>query len=86
MALVHGLSYLSQKKEKKVVYSDSKIAIYRVKIRKCKSLLRKQQPDLAVWQTVEKAEYWLQDHGVKFPLLKWKTEDWGEIPADFGRK
>jgi len=57
-----------------------------VRAGKCRSLLRKKEPDLELWKVVEKAEQWLEENGVPFPLLKWKTEDWGEIPADFGRK
>ncbi|MDR2189980.1 MAG: hypothetical protein LBP53_02035 [Candidatus Peribacteria bacterium] len=86
MALVHGLSYLHQSNETKSIYSDSKIAIHWVELGKCKSTLKKTFPYLPLWQTVERAERWLQANGVHVPLLKWKTSDWGEIPADFGRK
>jgi len=57
-----------------------------VKQGQCKSLLRKKEPDLELRRIVEKAELRLKDHGIPFQLLKWKTEDRGEIPADFGRK
>jgi ribonuclease HI len=53
---------------------------------KCRSLLKAKHPHLDIWQTVERAEAWLQHHKITVPLLKWKTEEWGEIPADFGRK
>jgi ribonuclease HI len=68
------------------LYSDSKIAINWVKQGQCRSLLRKKEPDLELRRIVEKAELRLKDYGISFQLLKWKTEDWGEIPADFGRK
>ncbi|MDP4290812.1 MAG: ribonuclease H, partial [Bacteroidota bacterium] len=29
---------------------------------------------------------WLKNNTYSNPLLKWETERWGEIPADFGRK
>ncbi|MDR0649977.1 MAG: hypothetical protein LBG59_00785 [Candidatus Peribacteria bacterium] len=86
MAIVHGISYLHQKKTEKALYSDSKIAMNWVREGKCKSLLKAKQPTLDIWQTVKKAEMWLQRHKITIPLLKWETEDWGEIPADFGRK
>ena len=35
---------------------------------------------------VARAEAWLRQNGTPCPLLKWETERWGEIPADFGRK
>ena len=31
-------------------------------------------------------EKWLQENTYTTRILKWKTEEWGEIPADFGRK
>ena len=33
-----------------------------------------------------RAEAWLKAHRVTNPILKWETDQWGEIPADFGRK
>ena len=37
-------------------------------------------------QLIVRAETWLRTHNVSTPVLKWKTREWGEIPADFGRK
>ncbi len=69
------------------IYSDSKIAINWVKERKCKSLLRIESPSLPVWKFVQEAEEWLKTHEIDFShLLKRRTSEWGEIPADFGRK
>ncbi|MDE6853796.1 MAG: ribonuclease H family protein [Muribaculaceae bacterium] len=42
------------------------------------------QPTL---ELLRRADLWLKEHGpVRNPILKWKTDEWGEIPADFGRK
>jgi ribonuclease HI len=35
---------------------------------------------------ISRAESWLEKNSYKNPILKWETESWGEIPADFGRK
>ena len=86
LAIVHGMRYLLTKGQKKAMYSDSKIAMEWVRQGKCRSKLRAQQPDLVVWEAVDQAEAWLKRYGVPFVLLKWHTADWGEIPADFGRK
>ena len=40
-------------------------------------------PDL---DGMKSAEQWLAENEYANPLLKWDTENWGEIPADFGRK
>ena len=29
---------------------------------------------------------WLKEDTYTTPLLKWETDVWGEVPADFGRK
>lgn len=88
-----GISEDSKKLQKieyddfpKAIYSDSKIAMNWVREKKCKSLLRNKEPNLEVWKAVDRAESWLKKNGVSYKILKWKTEDWGEIPADFGRK
>ena len=39
-----------------------------------------------VLELVRRAELWLRSHTYDIPILKWQTELWGEIPADFGRK
>jgi ribonuclease HI len=35
---------------------------------------------------IKKAEKWLMANNYSTPLLKWNTENWWEIPADFWRK
>ena len=40
----------------------------------------------ALFQMIERAENWLKNNTYSTKLLKWETDQWGEIPADFGRK
>lgn len=40
----------------------------------------------SVFDLIERAEAWLNANTWQNPILKWDTENWGEIPADFGRK
>ena len=35
---------------------------------------------------IARAEHWLQTHNFRNPIIKWETQKWGEVPADFGRK
>jgi len=35
---------------------------------------------------IERAEKWLKENTYTTRILKWETKEWGEIPADFGRK
>ena len=37
-------------------------------------------------EILARADTWLQTHTVYNPIIKWDTDRWGEIPADFGRK
>ncbi|KAA6314154.1 Ribonuclease H, partial [termite gut metagenome] len=39
-----------------------------------------------LFQIIERAEKWLRETTYTTQILKWNTEEWGEIPADFGRK
>jgi ribonuclease HI len=39
-----------------------------------------------LYELIERAENWLEQNSFQNPILKWDTENWGEIPADFGRK
>jgi ribonuclease HI len=35
---------------------------------------------------LRRADAWLAAHPNHNQVIKWNTEQWGEIPADFGRK
>jgi ribonuclease HI len=35
---------------------------------------------------VDSALEWLHKNPYSTKILKWETEDWGENPADYGRK
>ena len=86
LAIVHWLKYLWD--DNRVIYSDSRIAISRVNQWKCKTKVNTDK-DSNFWRTleaIERAEKWLIDNWIKHKILKWNTEDWWEIPADFWRK
>jgi ribonuclease HI len=57
-----------------------------VKQRKCKTKLERTEKTEALFQLIERAEKWLKENTYTTPLLKWETDVWGEVPADFGRK
>ena len=68
------------------IYSDSRTAISWVRKKSCKTLLERTEETEQLFQLIERAEAWLKAHRVTIPIVKWETEQWGEIPADFGRK
>lgn len=86
LALVHGLAWLKQKGSNLPVYSDSRNAIGWVKKKKCKTLLERTPVNEPIFDLIERAEKWLNTNTYTTTILKWETSEWGEIPADFGRK
>ena len=87
LALVHGLALLKQKNSKMPLYTDSVTAIAWIKAKKCKTKLEKTPKNEAIFDLIRRAENWLMDNQpLANEILKWNTEHWGEIPADFGRK
>lgn len=86
LAIVHGLALLKQKGAAMTIYSDSRNAMLWVKNKKCKTKLERTAKTEQLFQLIERAELWLKENTHNIPLLKWETEKWGEIPADFGRK
>ncbi|WP_294589434.1 ribonuclease H family protein [uncultured Phocaeicola sp.] len=86
LAIVHGLALLQQKNLQMPIYSDSRNALNWVKQKKCKTKLERTSKTESLFQLIERAENWLRTHTYTTPLLKWETDRWGEVPADFGRK
>lgn len=86
LALVHGLALLKQKGFNMPIYSDSANAISWVKQKKCKTKLPRTAETEKLFGLIERAEKWLKENKYSTPILKWETKQWGEIPADFGRK
>ena len=86
LALVHALSYFKTKGINEPIYSDSVNAMSWVKKKKCRTKLARDDRNTRLFDLVDKAEYWLENNTYTNKILKWDTANWGEIPADFGRK
>ena len=86
LALVHGLAFLKKNNSDIPIYSDSVNALLWIKNKKCKTTLVKNNKTTELFETIARAEEWLKNNTWKNQLIKWETEKWGEIPADFGRK
>ena len=86
LAIVHGLALLKQKGLDMPIYSDSRNAISWVRQKQCKTRLPREPRTEALFQLIERAEKWLRENTYTTPIRKWETDQWGEIPADFGRK
>ncbi len=86
LAIVHGLALLKQKGFDMPIYSDSVNAISWVRQKKCKTKLPRTEETEQLFLLIERAEKWLKENTYTTRIMKWETKEWGEIPADFGRK
>ncbi len=86
LALVHGLAFLKQHNSVIPLYSDSVNAIKWVQKKQCKTKLERNGDNEEVFDLIARAEKWLHENSYTTQILKWETDAWGEIPADFGRK
>lgn len=86
LAIVHAVALMERQGIRKAVYSDSYNAILWVSKKKCKTTLERSERTRKLYEIIARAENWLHFHPVQVPILKWETSQWGEIPADFGRK
>lgn len=86
LAIVHALALLKKKGMNMTVYSDSNTAQTWVKNKRCKTTLPRDEKTEPLYQLIERAELWLRNNPDHASVVKWDTAEWGEIPADFGRK
>ncbi len=86
IGIVHALAYLAQRGDSTTpVYTDSRTALSWVRRRHNRSTVQL-PPDSKLKELLDRADLWLATHTWLNPIYKWETSQWGEIPADFGRK
>ena len=87
LAIVHALALMKRNNISKPIYSDSRNALNWIKRKQCRTRLERTEKTEQLFQIIERAENWLKNNSYDhIPLLKWETDQWGEVPADFGRK
>lgn len=86
LAIVHALAYCKNNGISLPIYSDSRNAINWVKKKHHKSLLEPDEKNKKIFELLSRAESWLKNNTYANEILKWETAEWGENPADFGRK
>lgn len=86
LAIVHALALMEKQGIRKTIYSDSRNAILWVQKRQCKTKLDRTPQTAQLYNVIARAEMWLKTHSFRVPIEKWETKQWGEVPADFGRK
>ena len=86
LAIVDGIRWLIKEKKDWPIFSDSYNGALWVKKKKCNTNLVRTKKNEALFLKIEEAEKFLASHEQKIKIKKWETADWGENPADFGRK
>ena len=86
LGIVHGLSYLKRHGYTQPLYTDSVNAIKWVEQKKCKTKMQPDETNKDLFDYIARAEAWLRENTYTTEIIKWDTDSWGEIPADFGRK
>ncbi|MDD4141782.1 MAG: ribonuclease H family protein [Bacteroidales bacterium] len=86
LAIAWALALLKKAGSNLPIYSDSKTAIKWIKDKKINTKLMRSPKNEKLFQIVDRALAWLHSNSYPNTIIKWDTEAWGEIPADFGRK
>ena len=86
LAIVHALALFKQHQLNTPIYTDSLTAMSWVRNKKVKTNLVKNSKTVKLYELIDRAENWLKNNTYSNTIIKWDTENWGEIPADFGRK
>lgn len=87
LAVVHALALCRKNGWDNVtIYSDSRTALSWTRYGKAKTTLKPTPANASWFPMIARAENWLAQNPRHNTVLKWQTEVWGEVPADFGRK
>ena len=87
IAIIHAIGWMQTQKVNKIIYTDSKTAISWIRNKKIKTNLKQTEANKELFEVMNRAlQFVLKNDMSQYQILKWETESWGEIPADFGRK
>ncbi len=86
LAIVHALALLQEQGSDLPLYTDSRTALAWIRHKRVKSKLVQDASTERLFGLIARAEEWLCSNSYNNKLMKWPTDTWGEIPADFGRK
>ncbi len=86
LAIAHAFALMQQRGESHNVYSDSVSGMAWARKKKINTTLERTDRNEKLFNLMARALAWLMNNRPAGKLMKWQTELWGEIPADFGRK
>lgn len=86
LAIVHALALMEKMGESHTIYSDSVTGMSWIRKKQIRTQLTPTEENREVFDMMQRGLGWLNTHSFRTKILKWQTELWGEIPADFDRK
>ena len=87
LALIHAAALLARRGDSTTpIYTDSRTALAWLRRGGSNTKIERTGRNDSLLDMLRRADAWLATHRIANPILKWDTEHWGEIPADFGRK
>lgn len=87
LAIIHVAALLARQGDTTTpIYSDSRTAQSWIRRGHSNTKIEPNAENEQLLAILARADAWLATHRIPNPILKWDTENWGEIPADFGRK
>ena len=87
LAIIHAAALLMRQGLGHIpIYSDSRTAQAWSRGRHSSTTVKRTPHNGTLLDILDRANAWIAANRISNPILKWDTERWGEIPADFGRK
>lgn len=86
LAIIHALAIQKEKGIIIPIYTDSVTALSWLKAKNVRTKLERTADTQKIWELIDRALNWVERNQIIVPILKWDTDNWGENPADFGRK
>lgn len=88
LALIHVAALLERAGDRTTpIYTDSRTALSWLRRGRSNTTVAPTPDNARLMEILARADAWLsRRHTIPNPILKWDTDNWGEIPADFGRK
>lgn len=86
LAIVHALALLARTDDRRTIYTDSRTALSWLRRRGSNSKLKPDELNKPLLDLLARADIWVRNHTWPNRVIKWDTDRWGEIPADYDRK
>lgn len=87
LAIIHAAALLAKMNLPATpIYSDSRTAQAWIRAGRARTTVQRTAENAPLMDILDRANAWLATHRITNPIIKWDTDRWGEIPADFGRK